>query len=235
MDDDNKSWPNAMPYEPPAPDPAILAFNKVEREVALLRRAVEQLATEKASIDIPDYSSTLAEMTAALVTIEDMPAMQMTPEDMGKRMEAAALRARREDQAALAEARKGHTEALRDLRTVIGNAATIAEQEKRRRQWGIGGLVLGCLLWAALPGFAARIGPTSWHWPEHLATRTLREPSLWDAGSRLMQADSPQAWQDLNSAATMFRQNRDAIERCRKAADKTQKATHCAIEIGPRS
>ena len=43
-------------------DPAAAAFSRLEREIALIRRAVENLATEKANIDIPDYSSTLGEM-----------------------------------------------------------------------------------------------------------------------------------------------------------------------------
>ena len=59
---------------------ATRAFNSLEGEMALMRLAVKRLATERAEIDIPNYSSTLTEMAERLVAIDDKPAMQMTPE-----------------------------------------------------------------------------------------------------------------------------------------------------------
>jgi hypothetical protein len=114
-------------------------------------------------------------------------------------------------------------ETVRSLRTVIGTAATISEQENRRCWWAGSGFVAGCLLWAALPGFVARVAPTDWHWPERLAARIVREPSLWEAGTRLMRADSPEAWDALSHAAEMQRDNREAIGTCREAAAKTKR------------
>ena len=87
-----------LPYDEPDLDPATRAFSRLEGEMAMMRRAVEHLATEKAEIDIPDYSKTLGEMANRLVSIERQPAMQMTPEDFEARMTAAAARARRDDQ-----------------------------------------------------------------------------------------------------------------------------------------
>lgn len=67
-------------------DPAAAAFSRLEGEIALLRRGVENLAAEKASIDVPDYSSTLGEMaqhlevaTRTLKAIVNTPAMDVTP------------------------------------------------------------------------------------------------------------------------------------------------------------
>ena len=78
-----------LPYDEPDPDPATRAFTRLEGEMAMMRRAVEHLATEKSEIDIPDYSKTLGEMANRLVSIERQPAMQMTPEDFEARMTAA--------------------------------------------------------------------------------------------------------------------------------------------------
>jgi len=57
--------------------------------MALMRRAVEHLAAEKADIVIPDYSTTLGEMAKrlsaiaqGLVAIADKPAVQLTPEGL---------------------------------------------------------------------------------------------------------------------------------------------------------
>lgn len=233
--DEKKRLPNAMPYEPPAPDPAIVAFKALEGEMALVRRAVQNLATEKAEIDIPDYSNTLGEMAKRLVAIDEHPAMQMTPEDMAARMQVAAAKARRDDHIALADAQQQHVEAVRTLRALVGNAASIAEQRSRLKWTAGGGLLAGCLLWAIFPGFVARILPVSWHLPERIAARTVREPTLWEAGTRIMRADSPEAWQAIADAADMRRDNREAIDACERNARKANQPVRCTIRIRPRS
>jgi hypothetical protein len=228
---DEKRWPNALPYEPPAPDPATRAFTQLQGELALLRRAVEHLATEKAEIEVPDYSNTLAKIAKSLIAIEGASALQMTPEDFQTRIEAAAALARREDQAALAAAKRDHVEAVRSLRATIGTTATIDEQNRARWRWGGRGFVAGCLLLAALPGFVARIAPTGWHWPERLAARTVREPTLWQAGTRIMRADSPAAWQSIDDAAELRRDNREAIDACEQQAAKAKQPVRCTIRV----
>lgn len=223
-----------LPYDTPAPDPATQAFNRLEGEMALMRRAVEHLATEKAEIDIPDYSHTLGEMANRLVGIEHQPAMQMTPEDFEARMTAAASRVRRDEQAALAQVKREHGEAARDLRAMIGTANTLYEQ-KRLRCWHVGGgLLAGCLLWSVVPGFVARILPTSWYLPERIAARTVREPTLWEAGIRIMHADSPEAWQAIAEAAEMRRDNRKAIDACVQQAAKSNQPVRCTIRVRNR-
>jgi hypothetical protein len=231
--DDDRQLPR-LPYDEPDPDPATRAFNQLEGEIALMRRAVEQMATEKAEIDIPDYSKTLGEMANRLVSIERKPAMQMTPEDFEARITTAAARARRDDQATLAQAKREHGEAVRDLRAIIGTATAIDEQYRRRWWWGGGGLLAGCLLWAVLPGFSARILPTSWHLPERIAARTVREPTLWDAGTRLMQAGNPEGWQAIVDAADMRQTNREAIDACERRAIKAKQPVRCTIRVRNR-
>ncbi|WP_213979429.1 DUF6118 family protein [Sphingomonas sp. dw_22] len=228
---DEKRWPNALPYEPPAPDPATRAFTELRGELALLRRAVEHLATEKAEIEVPDYSNTLAKIAKSLIAIESAPALQMTPEDFQARFEAAAVMARREDQAMLTKAARELTENARTLWATIGTATTI-DQQNRNLWWAAGGgFVAGCLVMTAIPGFGARIAPTGWHWPEHLAARVVREPTLWDAGIRLMRAGNPEGWQAVVDAADMRQANRDAIAACEQQAAKTKQLVRCTIGI----
>ena len=220
-----------LPYDEPDPDPATRAFTRLEGEMAMMRRAVEHLATEKSEIDIPDYSKTLGEMANRLVSIERQPAMQMTPEDFEARMTAAAARARRDDEVLIVAAKRERGEAIRDLRAIIGTANSIYEQ-KRLRWWYVGGgLLAGCLLWSVLPGFVARTLPTSWHLPERIAARTVREPTLWDAGTRLMQAGNPEGWQAIVDAADMRQANRDAIDACLQRATKVKQPVRCTIRV----
>lgn len=226
----------SLPWVPePEPDPATRAFARLEGEMALMRRAVEHLATEKAEIDIPDYSNTLGEMAKRLVAIDENPAMQLTPEDMAARMQAAAAQARRDDHIALADAQHQHVEAVRALRGLVGTAASFNEQRRRLKWAASGGLLAGMLLWSFLPGVILRTMPTSWHMPEAMARQIIGEPTLWEAGTRLMRADSPAAWDALSHAAEMLRDNREAIGKCQGAAANGKKPVRCTVEIKPES
>lgn len=227
---DDRQLPR-LPYDDPDPDPATRAFTRLEGEMAMMRRAVEHLATEKSEIDIPDYSKTLGEMANRLVSIERQPAMQMTPEDFEARMTAAAARARRDDEVLIVAAKRERGEAIRDLRAIIGTANSIYEQKRLRWWYACGGLIAGCLLWAVLPGFVARILPTSWHLPERIAARTVREPTLWEAGTRLMQAGNPEGWQAIVDAADMRQANREAIDACLQRAAKAKQPVRCTIRV----
>lgn len=217
------------------PDPATQAFARLEGEMALVRRAVEHLATERAEIAVPDYSVTLGEMAQKLAVITAKPAMQLTPETLASRIEAAAKAARQADAEALGQALDGFERGSAAMRQIARTVQTVQEQ-RRRLVWAAGGgLLAGMLLWSFLPGTVARTMPDSWHIPEAIAAHIIGEPTLWEAGARLMQADSPQAWVALNQTVRMLRDNREAIEKCRGTAEETKMAARCVIEISPLS
>lgn len=103
--------------DPPVPgvagDSAAEAFARLEGELALMRRAVQHLAAERADIVIPDYGATLTDMTKRMGAISKSlrgiaghPAMQMTPDSIGSRIAAAAEAARRSDQDRINQARR---------------------------------------------------------------------------------------------------------------------------------
>lgn len=220
-------------------DPAAEAFSRLEGEIALMRRAAEQLAAEKASITIPDYSTTLGEMSQrlnsavqTLQTIVGKPAMDLTPESMAQRIDHAARQARQTDQKELRSAQDRCDSVSRDLRGLIATAQA-AHEQRRHLIWAAGGgLLAGCLLWSIMPGVILRALPASWHMPESMAAHIIGEPSLWEAGIRLMQAESPQAWRATSAAAEMRRDNREKIAACEKAALSAKKQVRCTIRIG---
>lgn len=228
---DERPTSGILPYEPLPMDPATRAFTELKGELALLRRAVEHVAAEKADIEIPDYSNTLARIAKSLIAIESAAALQVTPEDFGARFEAVAGQARREDRAMLAEAEGDLAEATRSLRACIGTAATIDRQNRRCWWWAGGGYLAGCLTLALLPGFAAHMAPTSWHWPERIAAHAVREPSLWEAGTRLMRTGNPEGWQAIVDAADMRQANRETLAACEQRAVKARQPVRCAIRI----
>ena len=215
-----------------------------DRELALLRRAVEGLAAERAHIDVPDYTETLGRMQQGvdatadrIAVINDViarsPALAMTPEQMAQRIAAAGNAARREDQAALAKAGEDKARIMAELRAVAGSAWTRADQKNRQLWFGLGGAAAGILAWAILAGLVAReVAPASWQWPERMAARTLDLPR-WEAGQRMMQSASSTAFSAIVAGDKIVTTNREMIERCEKAAIKTGKAVSCTIRIKP--
>lgn len=225
-----------------AGDPAAEAFTRLEGELALMRRAVQHLAAERADIVIPDYGATLTDMAKRMGEISESlkgmaghPAMQMTPDSIGNRIAAAAEAARRSDQDRISQARNDLSHAAQEMRSVTAHARTVAEQRQQLYQVAGGALLAGVLLWSFLPGTIARAMPESWHWPERMAARIVGASSRWDAGARLMQSDSPEAWNALVQAADIQRENRDAIDACRKAAATSKHAVRCTVKIRPVS
>jgi hypothetical protein len=222
----------------PAAETAAQAFARLDGRIAMMSRAVEHLAAERASIDIPDYSATLGQMNTRLAAIAqslagiaEKPAMLLTPEGLATRMDAAAEKSRRTDSATLREAREAHQEAARIIRNLAGVVREKHEQLKHLSWAAGGGVLVGCLLWSFLPGVVLRTLPNGWHMPEAMAGHVIGEPTLWEAGTRLMRADSPEAWTALTRAAEILRDNRKAIADCEKASSKAKQALRCAIWI----
>ena len=213
-----------------------------DRELALLRRAVEGLAAERAHIDVPDYSETLGVIQRGVNTaaenigrvgqfLKQAPALAMTPEQMAQRIAAAGSAARREDQAALAKAGEDKARVMADLRAIAGSAWTRADQRNRQLWFGLGGVVIGVFAWAILPGLVAReIAPASWQWPERMAARTVDLP-MWQAGGQLLATADPTTYRAIVGADRIVTDNREAIEACSKAATRKREMVRCTIEI----
>ena len=225
----------------PAPETAAQAFARLDGRIALMSRAVEHLAAERANIDVPDYSATLGQMNTRLASIAhglagiaEKPAMQLTPEGLATRMDAAAAQSRRADSATLKEAREAHQEAARIIRDLVGALRNQRDQRERLLRTAGGSFLAGCLLWSFLPGVVARTLPVGWHIPERLARHMVGEPTLWEAGVRIMRADSPAAWRAISDAAEMRRDNRETIDACEQAASKAQHPVRCTIMLGHR-
>ncbi len=219
------------------------AIEGQDRELALLRRAVEGLAAERGAADVPDYSETLGHLQQGVNTASEnigrigqflkaAPALAITPEQMAQRIAAAGSAARREDQAALAKAGEDKARVMADLRAIAGSAWTRADQRNRQLWFGLGGAAIGILAWAIVPGLVAReIAPASWQWPERMAARTLDMPR-WEAGQRMMQSASPTAFHAIVAADKIVTANREPIEKCSKAAARTRETVRCTISVG---
>lgn len=218
-------------------DAATEAFEAVRNEVALLRRAVERLAAERA--DVPDYAPTLGQiannLTATAQRVDSLvksPALSLTPALLAAQIVTAGQTARDYDRTLLHDAGASFERATRSLRGAMASARDAKAQNRWLAGIGIGGVVAGMTLWAGLAGVVARAVPESWLWPERLAARTLDRP-LWDAGQRLMGTANPEGWQAVVAGNGIMRANKTALGGCRKAATKAHKPVRCRVDVGP--
>ena len=87
------------------------------------------------------------------------------------------------------------------------------------------------VLRAVFAGIVARHAPASWQWPERMATKTLDEASMWNAGRHLMMTDNPDAGHSVAAAVTLVGDNREEIAACRRVAARTKKTSRCTINV----
>src|SRR3546814_18227392 len=82
-------------------------------------------------------------------------------------------------------------------------------------------------------GPVSGIVPAIWHWPERRAMHALGEPTMWDAGQRLMQTAAHEGCALIVAASPLVDGNREAVQKCREQADKAKKPVRCTIEVRP--
>ncbi|EZP66361.1 hypothetical protein BV97_05756 [Novosphingobium resinovorum] len=121
-------------------------------------------------------------------------ALNMTPESMTERIIVSAEAARETDKASIKQAQGLLREAHADQMRAIGAIRTKDRQRRHMVFTGIGTGLAVSLLWLFYPGLAASLAPAGWHWPKRLATRTMGDPSPWEAGIRLMRTGNPEGW-----------------------------------------
>jgi hypothetical protein len=137
----------------PNSDPASLAFEALREEVALARRAVAGLAAERASIEIPDYSETLAQIARAsaaaanrLKTIADLPILHASVQEWARAIDQASESTRLADRTALATINTQLRQAAQDVAASL-HSARAAEVQNQWLLWAFaGGVLAGMVL-----------------------------------------------------------------------------------------
>ena len=216
-------------------DAAAEAFEGVRGELALLRRAIEGIAARDDRPEPPDYTETLGQITKlATATYQRAEVLRKAAEEetVARQVAARVTGAVAEDRQAVKIAAGELRDATRALQDVTVSARRGDEQNRWLAWTAIGGAVVGMILWAVLAGIIARSVPPSWQWPERMAARSL-DMTMWEGGQRLMRAQDLAAFANIAAADRIVTANREAMEACRKRANKTRKTTHCTIDVGP--
>ncbi|WP_375246334.1 DUF6118 family protein [Qipengyuania pacifica] len=221
-------------------DAATEAFTRLEGEMAMVRHTVQNMARERADIVIPDYTATLGQMADQLAQVSktlsiigSKPAIELTPEDIAVQIKRASLDMLRDASDLFRHGRKDLDLATGRLAAIVGRVRT--EDEQKRQTWRLAsmGLAAGILLWSILPGTIARAMPESWQWPEWMARKAVGEPTIVEAGIRLIRSQNPEAWENLAAAQRILNANREALDRCKERTKNLDRSVNCTIVIEP--
>lgn len=150
-------------------DPVAEAFDRLRGEVAATRLVMQSFAAERAEDTMPDYSATLGEIVRqverhaqAIEMLGERPALGLTPEAIARQIAAAGTEVRHEDAAALDKARSAMERMATELARAMVSARTAADQRRWVIRSAVGGMVVGALLWAVVPGLILRALSESW-------------------------------------------------------------------------
>lgn len=221
-------------------DPAEEAFGQLRTEVALLRRAVEGLAAAEERHEPVDYGPTLGKMAGQLAAVDkriealaQSPLLSLTPARVAGEVQAAATRARQEAQGDWSRAQRGLDDVVRALGEVVPRPRATRDQRRWVMAAGAGGVMAGIVLWVGLSGPIARALPDRWQVAERMAAATLKQ-DRWTAGGQMMHGISPQDWARIVEMSQFERDNREALEACRRAAAKAGKDQICKLIVRRR-
>ena len=206
-------------------DAAAEAFEALRAEVAQLHTTLEGLPTTA-----PDYSPTLAAIAQSLAAMEGHPALRLTPDALASQVRQASEAAQQQGRRELANAVQRVDTAGADLERLAERQRTGREQVHQVAIMTAVGAVVGVVVWVCFSGPVARALPASWSVPDRMAAATLRL-DRWEAGERLMQNVDPQGWALVAEGALLERENRPAVENCRKLATRTEKAQRCVVTV----
>ncbi|MCQ8242177.1 DUF6118 family protein [Rhizosaccharibacter radicis] len=194
------------------------AFEDLRAEVSVLRRAVEALPSAWHESPPPDYSPNLGRTEGAGGRGNTDPGDQHAP---GAAADAPAAPGR---------GGAGRSTLLREAAQKLERATQEVGAERKRladlvgtmhgqdqqRFWlifmGVIALVVGMIF---SPLLAARL-PLELN--GRVAALIMEQQDRWNAGIALMQAESPQGWQEVADASQLLGANQKAIEACSEAA-----------------
>jgi Family of unknown function (DUF6118) len=213
------------------PTAAERAFEALRTEVAGMRQALQSLPDVIKKSRAADYTETLGAIAkkleivgSFLAAIEQHPAIRTTPAQYNQAIAAAGEGLITKSVRELDSAKVAAVEERRALAAMIGTMRGKWKQWEWLGWTGITAFFMGLLI---SPMFA-RVLPFGWD--GHVAA-FIMNADRWRAGGALMEAASPEAWRDLESAAALLAPNKAALAACRDAAAKSKKEQHCGIVV----
>jgi len=207
------------------------AFEALQAEVAAMRQALRSVPELILKNRPADYTETLGAIAKNLeivakfmAAIEQHPAIRTTPAHYHQAIVAAGDGLITKSVRELEVAKAAAVTERRELAAMIGTMRGKWKQWEWLGWTGIAAFFLGLLI---SPMFA-RVLPFGWD--GHVAAFIMNN-DRWGAGSALMQAQNPEAWNVLMAAGKLTADNAATLGACRDTAAKTKKEQHCGIVV----
>lgn len=227
----------ATTLQPADVDEPEVAFEVMSRRLAGLTAAVEGFAARQQELHARDYGPDLAKIherqekvRAAILTLNNRPAMALTPQTIASQIESAGAQGRAADHQAWNNANRALGQVVQSLNAVVASALRAQTQKLWIAGAAAAALVIGFAFGTIIPTRIAQAVPESWHWPETKAAGVLQRDG-WDAGVRLLQVANPQRWRDLNEGARLVGENVEVLAECRSRASRAGKPAACDIKV----
>lgn len=223
---------NAEAYdEPNEATDATQAFEALQREVALQRRALEALGDALEARAVPDLTVDIAKVLKGqaqvanqLERLQQHPALTLTPQEHGRSMAHAGGEVVREAVLALQQVTQNLQRDHVRLASSV-NTAGLVRRDKRALAWSAGALVtIGMLLSPMLV----------WLMPTALSSHVVAfemGQDRWGAGWALLEAASHEGAVRIADAARLVTSNEDTLAACREAAIKSKREQRCTLSI----
>lgn len=216
---------------------AAIEFAAMSRKLALVLAAQEGFAVRLQELHGRDYTDDLSKIHArqdevgkALKALTETPAMQVSLNEVTAGIERAGESVRAKDQQALMQGQAAFIQAAQDMKKVVASARSAVAQKQWLAGAAGGGLLLGMILFAILPGVIARSMPATWLWPEQRAMQAMGLDG-WQAGDRLMRVSNPDQWKARGQAIALMNANEVAILKCWKRSLQAKGAVQCSIDV----
>jgi len=221
----------ADPDESQSDGDAARAFEHLTQEVEVLHHTVEELVDAIQLKELPDYSSTLGEIARDLGSIRERlgqierhPALRIAPADYPEAIARAGGSVMCEAANQLDQARRASERTAQELVAIVGSARL----KERQQQWLLGTAAVALIVGLIISPVLARALPFGLD--GHVAAFIMRA-ERWNAGARLMQAQSPEAWRALMDAGKLTADNSAALAACRETAAKAKKEQRCTVIV----
>jgi hypothetical protein len=125
---------------------------------------------------------------------------------------------------------RARQDAERERHQVAGMIGTL--RGKRDQLFWLAAVFIGTFVYTLFAS-PVLLGELPFGWNTNAAA-TVMQADRWDAGSALMQAASPQGWQNLVASSALVRANQATISACQQVAEIDGKSQRCTISVKAR-
>lgn len=218
-------------------DPATRAFDALRSELVDVRQSVESLNTSIQQIHPYDYRKSLGQILRAqegieieLEGIKSHPAIRLTPEVFAYQLNQAKSELIKEDRRDLRILIDALTHNCLVMKGYVESANEAACQKLIIAGTAFIFFCIGTVFSITTISAIADLFPDSWQAPERIASNILGG-TMRNSGIRLIKANNPSEWEQINYGKDFIHKYYDAIEKCKKETVETKKEVRCMIVL----